>query len=138
MNTQTYAQMFGFTADQAQAIHNAGFDLLDAGNAQGALDVFQGLTVINPLDYGAVVGVAAALELAGDAAAAEATYQEVLVKAPDHAFARLKLGELKMKRGDADAINELKRAATSKSPAGARAAKLLAAAANAPRRAPKG
>lgn len=69
----TFAQHYGFTRDHAKELATKGSELLDAGAAEEAVAIFQGLVVMNHKDPGNWVslGIAyAEAQRAGDARSA--------------------------------------------------------------------
>lgn len=121
----TFAQEFGFTADQARAVAEKGFDLVDAGDFEGALAIFDGLLVINPADGSMHAARGSVFHQKGDLEEAEAAYDKAIELDPKAVLARVNRGELRLKRGDAKGVDDLAIAASIDSPVKERAARIL-------------
>lgn len=123
----TLAQQFGFTADQARAVAEKGFDLVDAGDFEGALVIFDGLLVLNPEDGSMHAARGSVFHQKGDLKAAEAAYDKAIEIDPKAVLARVNRGELRLKRGDKRGVEDLEVAASIDSAVKARAQQLLKA-----------
>lgn len=121
----TLAQDFGITADQAQALTSKAFDLLDAGDLDGAVVIFTGILVLNPFDAGVHAALGAVLHEQGKLVEAEASYDEAIRLDGDTVLARVNRGDLRLKRGDAGGFDDLEIAAARISPIQQRAKNLL-------------
>ena len=121
----TLAQEFGFTADQAQAITAKAFDLLEAGDLDGAIVIFDGLLVLNPEDASIHAALGSVLHEQGKLAEAEAAYDTALQLDPNAPLARVNRGELRCKRGDRAGLDDLSVAAANPSAVQARARALV-------------
>lgn len=121
----TLAQDFGITADQAQALTAKAFDLLDAGDLDGAVTVFTGILVLNPYDAGVHAALGAVLHEQGKLVEAESAYDEAIRLDGDTVLARVNRGELRLKRGDAGGFDDLEVAVNRVSPVQQRAKNLL-------------
>lgn len=107
----TLAQEFGFTADQAQAITSQAFDLLEAGDLDGAAVIFNGLLVLNPNDAGVQAALGSIFHQQGKLPEARAAYDTALRLDGDTMLARVNRGELRCKQGDLAGLEDLKIAA---------------------------
>lgn len=121
----TLAQEFGFTRDQAQAITEQAFNLLDAGDLDGAATVFSGLLVLNPLDAGVHAALGTVFHEQGRTVEALAAYDEALKLDGNAVLARVNRGELRCKAGDLMGLEDLRVAAGKPSAVQARAKLLL-------------
>ncbi len=121
----TFAQEFGFTSDQLQALTSQAFDLIDAGDLDGAIVVFDGLLVLNPDDARIQAALGSVFHQQGKLSEARAAYDTALSLDANTVLARVNRGELRCKRGDLDGIDDLKIAAQISSPVQARAQSLL-------------
>lgn len=121
----TLAQHIGITAAQARAITSRAFDLVDAGELDGAADIFRGLLALNPNDAGVQAALGSVFHQQGKLSEARAAYDTALSLDADTVLARVNRGELRCKRGDPDGMEDLKIAARSPSPVQARAQGLL-------------
>jgi Flp pilus assembly protein TadD len=121
----TLAQAFGFTRDQAQAITEQAFNLLDAGDLDGAATVFTGLLALNPLDAGIHAALGSVFHQQGRTAEAIASYDEALELDGDTVLARVNRGELRCQAGQLEGIDDLRVAAGKPSAVQARAQRLL-------------
>jgi protein O-GlcNAc transferase len=107
----TLAQFIGITSSQAQAISGRGFDLLEAGDLDGAAVVFNGLLVLNPHDAGVQAALGSVFHEQGKLAEALAAYATALGLDGNTVLARVNRGELRCKRGDLGGLEDLKIAA---------------------------
>lgn len=121
----TLAQDFGITADQAQALTSKAFDLLDAGDLDGAVIIFTGILVLNPFDAGVYAALGSVLHEQGKLTEAEAAYDEAIRLDGDTVLARVNRGDIRLKRGDAGGFDDLEIAAGRISPIQQRAKNLL-------------
>jgi len=121
----TLAQELGFTAAQARAIAEKGFEFAAAGDFEGALDIFNGLLVLNPEDGSMHAARGAVLQEQGQIAEAEADYDKAIALDPKAVLARCNRGELRLRRGDTAGVEDLEVAASIESPIKARASALL-------------
>lgn len=121
----TLAQDFGFTADQAQALTEKAFELLDAGDLDGAVVIFTGILVLNPYDSGIHAALGSVLHEQGKFAEAEASYDEAIRLHDKSVLARVNRGDLRLKRGDTTGFADLEVAAAITSPVQQRAKNLL-------------
>lgn len=117
--------ILGFTQDQIQAITNAGFDLVESGNHDGAAVVFAGLIAMNPKEAAIHAALGSVFQEQGKTAEAVAAYDEAIKLEAYSALARVNRGELRLKQGDSKGIEDLQIAAARKSPVQARAQALL-------------
>lgn len=123
------AQKFGFSAADAKLISNMAFDLVDAGDLNGAATIFVGLLALNPMDASIRAALGAVLQDLGRIDEAEAEYAQAITDNPDTPLARLNRGELRLRRKDPGAIEDLQVAAKSNSSVALRARRLLQSAA---------
>lgn len=107
----TIAQQIGFTADQAQAITSQAFDLLEAGDLDGAAVIFNGLLVLNPNDAGVQAALGSIFHQQGKLTEARAAYDTALRLDGETMLARVNRGELRCKQGDLAGLEDLKIAA---------------------------
>lgn len=121
----TLAQDFGITSDQAQALTSKAFDLLDAGDLDGAVIIFTGILVLNPYDAGVHAALGSVLHEQGKFAEAEVSYDEAIRLDGSTVLARVNRGELRLKRGDTTGFQDLEIAANAVSPIQRRAQNLL-------------
>ncbi len=121
----TLAQEFGFTADQAQAITAKAFDLLEAGDLDGAIVIFDGLLVLNPNDAAIHAALGSVLHEQGKLTDAEAAYDTAIKLDANTVLARVNRGELRCKRGEKGGVDDLRVAASIESAVQARARALM-------------
>jgi Flp pilus assembly protein TadD len=121
----TLAQQFGFTADQLQALTSQAFDLIDAGDLDGAVAVFDGLLALNPEEARLQAALGSVFHQQGKLSEAMAAYDEALALDADAVLARVNRGELRCKRGDTGGVEDLKIAARIPSAVQARAQALV-------------
>lgn len=119
------AQELGFTQDQTHAIATKAFDLLEAGDLDGSVVIFNGLLVLDPTDPGVHAALGSVLHEQGKLAEAEASYDAALSLDGNTVLARVNRGELRCKRGDRGGLDDLRVAAAAESPLKARAQSLL-------------
>lgn len=121
----TYAQQLNVTPELAATVMNRGFDLLEAGDFESALELFEGLRLLNPNDAGAHAAAGAALHELGRTEEAEGAYDAALAADPRTVLARVNRGELRCARGDRSGLDDLRFAAAITSPIQDRARSLL-------------
>jgi superkiller protein 3 len=121
----TLAQYIGITADQQQAITSQAFDLLEAGELDGAVVIFNGLLVLNPFDAAIHAALGSVFHEQGKLTEALAAYDTAISIDGNTALARVNRGELRCKRGDLGGIDDLKIAARIPSAIQARAQAVL-------------
>lgn len=115
----------GFTSDQIHAITNAGFDLIESGDHDGAAIIFNGLIALNPNEAAIHAALGSVLQEQGKTDEALAAYHEAIRLESNSPLARVNRGELRLKQGDAKGIEDLRIAAGKKSPVQGRAQALL-------------
>ncbi|MGA9524109.1 MAG: tetratricopeptide repeat protein, partial [Myxococcaceae bacterium] len=116
---------FGFSAADARMISSLAFDLLDAGQIDGAEKIFAGLLALNPKDASIRAALGAVFHKLGRIEDAEAEYEAALAIEPKAVLARVNRGELRLRRGDTEGVEDLKLAAGEDSPVHERAQHLL-------------
>ncbi|MFT3706737.1 MAG: tetratricopeptide repeat protein [Archangium sp.] len=121
----TPSQTFGFTASQLEAVRSRGFDLVDVGDHEGAAVIFAGLVQLAPDEAAYRSALGSVLQEQGKITDAIAAYDEAIKLESKSPLARVNRGELRCKRGDLKGIEDLKIAASVKSPVQARAQALL-------------
>ena len=121
----TLAQYIGITTDQQQAITSQAFDLLEAGELDGAIVIFNGLLVLNPFDASIHAALGSVFHEQGKLAEALAAYNTALSIDGTTPLARVNRGELRCKRGDLGGIDDLRIAARIPSAIQARAQAVL-------------
>ena len=121
----TLAQELNVTAELAKQIADRGYDLIEAGDFENALEIFDGLRLLNPRDGGAHAAAGAALHELGRHAEAEKAYDEALAIDARIVLARVNRGDLRCARGDRSGLDDLKFAAALRSPIQDRARALL-------------
>ena len=123
---RTWAELAGFTAEQAQVVADHGVACLLAGKLPEAVVVFDGLLAFNPRDAFAHAARGALYEHEGDDTAALAHYCAALELAPDFLAPRLARAEVLLRLGHRDLARADVAAAESGAPAGADARRLAA------------
>ena len=121
----TPAQEFGFTSDQLQAITAQGFDLVDAGDLEGAGTVFSGLLALCPEEPAFHAALGSVLHQQGKLSEALAAYDAALALDDRTVLARVNRGELRCKRGDLGGLEDLQAAAKTPSAVQGRAKALV-------------
>lgn len=124
---QTLAEKLGFSAEDARAISELAFGLIDVGNLEGAATIFIGLLEINPKDTGIRTALGMVYERQGRNSEAEAEYSLVLERNPRSVRALMNRGNLRVRRGDQGGIDDLRAAAEIDSPMKPKAMALLSA-----------
>lgn len=117
----TLAQYIGITSDQTRAITSQAFDLLEAGDLDGAAAVFQGLVALNSRDAGVQAALGSVFHEQGKLSEALDAYDTALTIDGNAVLARVNRGELRCKRGDLGGLEDLKVAARIPSSVQARA-----------------
>ena len=107
----TLAQEFGFTSDQMQALTSQAFDLIDAGDLDGAVVTFTGLLALNPNDAPIQAALGSVFHQQGKLSEALAAYDTAIKLDANTVLARVNRGELRCKRGDLGGLEDLKIAA---------------------------
>ena len=88
------------TEQELKALLEVGFLHRERGEADQARQVFEGVLALRPDLAVAKVGLANALQLAGDDAGAEKALREAAGSQPDNAFVQQQLGECLHTLGD--------------------------------------
>lgn len=132
----TWAEVEGFTAEQAREIAIMACDLAQAGRLDDARQLLEGLVAMNPKDAGAQAALGTVYEKLQRPQEARRAYEMALAFDRTHPVALAGLGELRLRQGDAGGYADLLAAVASdpegKTAAGRRAqaiAKALALAA---------
>lgn len=121
----TLAQHIGITWKQTQAITARAFDLVDAGELDGAVDIFKGLLALDSKDAGVQAALGSVFHQQGKLSEALAAYDTAITLDRDAVLARVNRGELRCKRGDVGGLEDLKIAARIPSAVQARAQSLV-------------
>jgi Flp pilus assembly protein TadD len=121
----TLAQEFGFTGNQLQAITSQAFDLIDAGQLDGAVDIFTGLLTLNPHDASIQAALGSVFHQQGKLSEALAAYDAAINLDGNAVLARVNRGELRCKQGDLGGLDDLKIAARIPTAVQARAQSLV-------------
>lgn len=121
----TLAQYIGMTRDQTEAAAAQGFDLLEAGDLEGAAALFNGLVLLNPNDASMQAALGSVLHQQGKLSEALAAYDTALAMDSNTVLARVNRGELRCKQGDLAGLEDLKVAARIPSSVQARAQALV-------------
>lgn len=121
----TIAKMIGMTGEQLGALTLLGLDLLEAGNLDGAGDVFRGVLALDPIDTRALAGFGLVLQRKNMTAEAESVYSQLIELNPTDFAALAARGDLRCRRGDLGGIADLKAAAVPSSPVSQQAGALL-------------
>lgn len=121
----TLAQEFGFTADQVQAITSQAFDLIDAGDLDGAVVIFNGLLNLNPADAAIQAALGSVFHQQGKLSEARDAYDLAIALHGDTVLARVNRGDLRCKAGDLGGLEDLKIAARIPTAVQARAQALM-------------
>lgn len=121
----TLAQHIGMTRDQTEAIAAQAFDLLEAGDLEGAAVLFDGLILLDPNDAGIRAARGSIFHQQGKLSEAMAAYEDALGLDGGTVLARVNRGELRCKRGDLGGLEDLKIAARIPSSVQARAQALV-------------
>jgi tetratricopeptide (TPR) repeat protein len=123
---RTWAELVGFTAEQAQLVAEHGVACMQAGKLPEAVVVFDGLLAFNPRDAFAHAARGALYEHAGDDPAALVHYGAALELAPDYLPPRLARAEALLRLGHRDLARADLDAAAAHAPVGADARRLAA------------
>ena len=119
------AQFIGITADQSTAVVSQAFDLLEAGDLEGAAVLFNGMVLLDPNDASIQAALGAVFHQQGKLSEALAAYDSALAMDSDTVLARVNRGELRCKQGDLGGLEDLKMAARIPSSVQARAKALV-------------
>lgn len=122
----TWAELVGFTAEQAQVVADHGVACMTAGKLPEAVVVFEGLLAFNPRDAFAHTARAALYEHDGDDTSALAHYCAALELEPEFLAPRLARAEALLRLGHRGLAREDLDAAAACAPVGAEAARLAA------------
>ncbi len=97
----TFAQLEGFTRDDARRIARMGHALYEQDRLEEARTLFEGLAALNPLDAYAHQVLGAIAEREGKAALARRYFDVCLSLNPANVWVRVRRGELRLREGDA-------------------------------------
>lgn len=125
MRSPTLAESINFTQEQAKLIIQAGCDLLESGELDGAADIFKGLLVINPYDPFVHAAYGLVLKEQGDDSSAVREFDSAIDEDPKMPIALLNRGILKLKKGDRAGLEDLKAISALKSTIGERAREIV-------------
>lgn len=120
-----FAFEFGFTTDQLDALNTRAFDLVQAGDLEGATVILRGLIALSPDEPSYRASLGSTLQQQGQLAEAEAEYTAALALWPKAPLALVNRGELRCQRGDLGGLDDLRAAAQLKSPVRTKAEALL-------------
>jgi len=120
----TWAEIVGFTAEEAHVAADYGLACIDAGRLDEATTVFEGLLAFNPRDAFAHVARGTIAERQGDDTLAFAHYSAALELEPTMVPALLARAELLLKLGEVELAREDIAAAEAQKPEGEDAARL--------------
>ena len=129
----TFAEIAGITFQRAQQIAQTGCDLAAAGQLEDARVIFEGLVTLNRKDTAAHAALGTVYQRLGRIDDALASYGRALAGDPKNVVALANRGELRMKRGEVEGMDDLVKAVAAdpngELPASRRAQALLKAAA---------
>ena len=123
---QTLAEYIGLTTDQMKAITSQAFDLLEAGDLDGAEKIFQGLQILDPNNGRIQAALGSVFHQQGKLSEAEKAYDSALENDAQAVLARVNRGQLRCQRGDIAGLEDLRLAAAVPSAVQGRAQQLLA------------
>jgi tetratricopeptide (TPR) repeat protein len=103
---RTYAELVGFTAEQAHTVADHGLTFLAAAHFDAAIVIFEGLLAYNPRDAFAHAVRGAIFETQGDDRSALAHYSAALELEPTMVPPRLARAELLLRLGHHDLARE--------------------------------
>jgi Flp pilus assembly protein TadD len=103
----TWAEVEGWTWEDAKAIAKVGCDLAADGRLNEALVIFQGMVAINPRDAGAHAALGTVFQKLDDKAKALAAYEAALAVDPRNVVALANRGELRLRAGEAAGADDL-------------------------------
>jgi|APLak6261666879_1056058.scaffolds.fasta_scaffold02847_2 Flp pilus assembly protein TadD len=121
----TLAQELGFPRERIRFILDKAFDLLEAGDLDGALVLFNGLLALDPGDASIHAAFGSVLHEQGKLTDAETAYDTAIKLDGKTVLARVNRGELRCKRGDLGGLEDLRLAAGIESAVQKRAQVLL-------------
>ena len=107
----TLAQYIGISAEQIRDITNQAFDLVDVGDLNGAIEIFNGLVALDSKNAGIQAALGSVFHQQGKLSEALAAYDTAIKLDGDTVLARVNRGELRCKRGDLGGLDDLKIAA---------------------------
>ncbi len=114
-------QLGTFNGEQAKLMCDMGFDLLNAGDTEGAAVVFRGLLVLNEYDASIRAALGVVYLEQGKTTEAAAEFDKALGYDPRTVVALVHRGEMRLKAKDLRGIDDLKLAASFDSPLKSRA-----------------
>jgi tetratricopeptide (TPR) repeat protein len=127
----TWAELEGITFEEAQKMAKTGCELADAGRLDEARQVFEGMTAINPKDAAAHAALGTVYQKLDRLEDAVIQYDAAIALDPKNPVALGNRGELRLKRGDLDGMDDLVKAVEAEPegtlPASKRATGLLTA-----------
>jgi Flp pilus assembly protein TadD len=121
----TLADELGFPRERMRFILDKAFDLLEAGDLDGALVLFNGLLALDPTDASIHAAFGSVLHEQGKFTDAETAYDTAIKLDGKAVLARVNRGELRCKRGDLGGLEDLRLAAGIESAVQQRAQVLL-------------
>jgi Flp pilus assembly protein TadD len=106
----TWAEVEGITYDEARGIAQTGCELAAAGRLKEAQTIFEGLIAINPRDTSAHAALGTVHQRLGKPQEARASFDRALELFDGNVVALAARGELRLRHGDAEGIQDLVRA----------------------------
>lgn len=103
----TLAELEGMTFEQAQEIARTGVELAEAGRLEEARVVFEGLTASNLRDSAAWAALGTVYQRLERREEALAAYDACLALDPGNPVALLNRGELRLRQGDAQGLEDV-------------------------------
>lgn len=126
---KTWAEVEGFTQEDARKVAEVGCDLAELGRLDEARVLFEGLVELNPKDSGARSALGTVYQKLNWVDEALAAYSAALESDEQNPIALSNRGELRLRAGDGEGLVDLKKACEAdpegRTTAGQRAALLL-------------
>lgn len=121
----TLARELGFSSDQLQEITEKAFDLVEAGDLDGAVVIFNGLLTLNPTDAAIQAALGSVFHQQGKLSEARDAYDLAIALQGNTVLARVNRGDLRCKAGDLGGLEDLEIAARMPTAVQARAQALV-------------
>jgi tetratricopeptide (TPR) repeat protein len=106
----TWAQVEGFTEEQAREFAQTACQLARKGQLKKAAKIFEGLVALNPLDHASRAALGGVYQRMGRFNDAMGAYDAAIATDGRDVVARANRGELRLLRGDAGGLDDLRTA----------------------------
>jgi Flp pilus assembly protein TadD len=106
----TWAQVEGFTSQQARDFARAAYDLARKGQYKKSATILEGLLAMNPYDHASRASLGAVYQRLGRTADASREYDQAIAINGRNVVALANRGELRIQRGDPRGAEDLRKA----------------------------